>query len=758
MVTFNFKTIQSGAKCQNFVEGHKAVDGEILAFYVRNRKDIKSITKDTTSGLYDRLLNGNGVYLLFKEDVQEKKQYVYVGKSTKGIIRCDQHINKVKPNDARMYDYWESVIYFMSDDDDKKEWSLDNITDLERLFISFFSSDKNKWISLNSQKGSYATSDIKDLNTKIVAILSFIKEDRFGFKIDHVNSASDMVNRCLEEFAKSAIEIRQEAEEEAKQEFKLEILKKYGEEALKSLEFTRRVKKYEEFKGIVKGSSNYIMYGRIYNSKRDKKDQDVITPKKVSYTTVYDIPAKYFSGNIKVIDIATKSGYFICDWIDRLMSDDPLLPINSIELKEEWNKDKLSRLKRIISYVIHAIAVSYEGYLITCENIFKTVDKYLAEIGTVSIFDSYTEIPNVKYKEVYMNTVRSKGKNKGDSLLDVIKSEFGDDMKFDIVIGNPPYQDGTKSIYPEFIDLALKMKPKYIAMITRNNWLTSETLKDTRNKIIDAGLTKVVNYPISGEVFDNVGVSVCIFCIEDGYKGKTKIIEVKNGNIESSFETQLNKNIVILCSGTDYNIIHKILKVTSKSYSEHVGSNEYFRINSNLTVGRGDTTYTIDCSSIKTAEYNTAVMCMEGRSIYYTYIKQGDIPAKKEVVDQYKIVCGKILLKSGKGKESIITNINGLKPNEICSASFTPIFMSNNQVEAYNAYLYIKSKLFRYLVMLMIDYGVIGVSPFRFSLVPDQNFTSNSDIDWQSDNLDKILYDKYDLTSEERKYIDEIIK
>ena len=129
------------------------------------------------------------------------------------------------------------------------------------------------------------------------------------------------------------------------------------------------------------------------------------------------------------------------------------------------------------------------------------------------------------------------------------------------------------------------------------------------------------------------------------------------------------------------------------------------------------------------------------------------MPAKHDEIEKYKIISGRFLLKLGNNKESIITSLRGLKPNSICSASFAPLFISSSQVEAYNAYRYIKSKFFRFLVMLMIDNGRTGVSKARFELVPDQDFTNKSDIDWDKD-IDNQLYKKYGLTQEEINHIE----
>lgn len=134
MITFNYRKVNSDARCQNYVECYKPTDAEILAFYINHREDISKITENNTDDTYKKLLYGNGIYLLFNDADDKEDLYIYIGRSTQGISRCSQHINKTVETDARMYNKWEHIIYFTGA---VQGWSIDNIYDLERLFIGF---------------------------------------------------------------------------------------------------------------------------------------------------------------------------------------------------------------------------------------------------------------------------------------------------------------------------------------------------------------------------------------------------------------------------------------------------------------------------------------------------------------------------------------------------------------------------------------------------------------------------------------------
>ncbi len=100
-----------------------------------------------------------------------------------------------------------------------------------------------------------------------------------------------------------------------------------------------------------------------------------------------------------------------------------------------------------------------------------------------------------------------------------------------------------------------------------------------------------------------------------------------------------------------------------------------------------------------------------------------------------------------------------LKPLEVCTGTYSIIYYTNDKESAYNAEKYIKTKFVRELLRCTIDArGVISGSTFEY--VPDQDFTSSSDIDWSQSvaDIDRQLYKKYNLTEEEIAYIEQTIK
>jgi len=370
---------------------------------------------------------------------------------------------------------------------------------------------------------------------------------------------------------------------------------------------------------------------------------------------------------------------------------------------------------------------------------------YGIALSPVTLSIVLTEYYDVKNNIKIIPGYIDKLKDKNIDMQEVINKEFGN-MKFDAIITNPPYQNGTQSIYQYFIDAAIKLKPKQIIMIVRNNWLTSDTMKNTRSNLIKFGLKDIINYSSIGEIFPNVGVAVSIFNAQKDYEGDTHIVEIKKEEVINEVTTNLQGMPAIFMNRLDNSIVNKILSKKEDSFSEEVYPQEAFRITSIMGSGRGDNSCILNFETTRTDEYSVGVLCQENGIQYYNWIKLEDVPNRAELINQYKVVaCARYNY-----NDNPITSITGLGPGTVCSSTFCPLYASYNKEQAYGAYTYIRTKFFRYLVRVLCTSGITNHSEARFALVPLQDFSKT----W----TDKELYEKYGLTQEEVNYIEASIK
>lgn len=453
------------------------------------------------------------------------------------------------------------------------------------------------------------------------------------------------------------------------------------------------------------------------------------TPESVVNQMLDSLPWEEFNEATKFFDPACKGGEFLALIHDRMMKR-----LYEIGYKSDLAEpERMIRVhEHIVNKQLFGIAVGNNSYKVakeraySCPNIIKAPDNYIANLKKAT------------YR--YMGN-KEKGK----------KTE----MKFDVVIGNPPYQEATQSIYQHFINWSLTLSNK-VCMITKDNWMTSDTLADTRANMISAGITDIYHYPIVGELFTNVTPTVTIFNIDREIGRDTTYVQIKNGKEVERYTTKLHGRQIIFEKDIEQKLFEKVRNAAENDcFSQFTEPSECFRITPNGEIGR--TKQKLNDFQDKSPEHSIYVIYMgSDKSPYYRYININDIPARTDLINAYKVVSGRILSKD----EIVIRNINMTNNNSVCTSSWAVLYSSIKRDNAINASKYIKTKFFRSLVRIMTEKGTIVPSQYRFSLVPNQNFTSDSDIDWSQSitNIDQQLYKKYNLTDNEIAYIEGTVK
>ncbi len=345
------------------------------------------------------------------------------------------------------------------------------------------------------------------------------------------------------------------------------------------------------------------------------------------------------------------------------------------------------------------------------------------------------------------------------------KSNNNENMKFDAIVGNPPYQENistaednsslSKQVFPSFIEIGVRIKPKYLSLITPSRWFTGDAQDKSFLKLrqfikSNNHISKIVNYQNSKDVFSDVVIKggVNYFLIEENYFGKVDFINCDSrecrSEIRNLFEDDLD---VIISNGIDYPIIKK---VQNKGFISLVS----------ITTGRNAFDIIGKVSSLNsiTKDKNFAgcgkIRCKDN---VMRYIDPALVKKNRDIFESYKIFISK-----SAGDPSSDFRIIGLPylgyPNEACTDSLIPIGKFDNLNEAENLQKYFKTKFLRYLVSILKTSQ--NVTQIVYKFVPLQDFTENSDVDWskQISEIDKQLYSKYLLSEDEISVIEKTIK
>ena len=345
--------------------------------------------------------------------------------------------------------------------------------------------------------------------------------------------------------------------------------------------------------------------------------------------------------------------------------------------------------------------------------------------------------------------------------------DIEDNMKFNAIVGNPPYQVALSntsayagSIYQLFIEIARKMTPDYVSMITPSRWLTKDGqgIKDewVEQMINSDHFVQLTDYLDASECFPGVEIKggVNYFLYSEMYDGPCNHIIHQRGNIvqKKSRLNSLGAGIVIRDAQAE-RILEAVMKVEGnytevRSFSSLISPRDFFtsKIDGESILGTNWKGY----SKVKDKEhpikfYLNRQMDASG----YGWIKESDIPKNKQALHFHKVY---IPNAGGSGNDTAVLGkpFYG-EPGSVCSVTYLVIGYNggfNSKEEAENAISYIQSCFFRYLVSIKKRTQHTSRDVFQF--VPLQ--------DWSKPWTDVELYRKYSLTKSDIAYIESLVK
>lgn len=397
----------------------------------------------------------------------------------------------------------------------------------------------------------------------------------------------------------------------------------------------------------------------------------------------------------------------------------------------------------------------------------KTVRENVYVICKTPMARSITKRTLVGYRKVKINAhafndLIMQLKDKPEQFKDkILRGNFWNKevqtMKFDAIVGNPPYQSTTGGgqsqaipIYNLFVEISKKLSEHYISLITPSRWFAGGLgLNNFRIEMLsDRRISKIHDYVNAKDCFESasIGGGVNYFLWDSNYNGDCEFVSTYNGNTSVKFR-KLDEFNVFIRYNEAINIIQKVNLRTKQSLVKIISSLSPFGIESSA---RG----------LQTAQSGK---CRLYSSEGVSYINPSKIKSGEIYVNSYKVMISKVTSEHAgepdkTGKFKVISTLRLLEPNEVCTFSYFLIGCYDNKAEANNLMLYLKTKFVRFILLQSVS--SINLSKDKFINIPLQDFTNKSDINWSKSvaEIDKKLYKKYKLTQEEIDFIEKTVK
>lgn len=439
----------------------------------------------------------------------------------------------------------------------------------------------------------------------------------------------------------------------------------------------------------------------------------------------------------KILDIASKAGEFAFSAYYLL-------------------KGKVDETK--LKNALYSIPTSHEAYELT-RYLYETLGLNVSNIAEKFVAFDLLEVKKdnkIDYETIKLLLTQDKEFSQIILQEDVKKGDKT--VKFDAVVGNPPYQldVGIKKenygipIYNDFVSQSIILAPQYLSMITPSRWFTGgRGLEEYRRKMLnDKHIKKLVDFVDSKDCFPGVDVSggVSYFIWDKSYNNKCEFVSILN-NKKSTMLRDLNKYSIFTRYNEALCIIDKVQEKSNGFLSEIVSQQTPFGF---ITTYRGQDKPFTDSITLLTSSGKT-------------YVAYDKVTRGQEMISKYKVIFSKATCEHAgvadrNGKYRVVSFNSILEPFEICSQSYLVGGCFAIKKEAQNFHKYIKSMFSRFLLLQAISSQDISREKFMF--VPLQDFTENSDIDWSKSvaEIDRQLYKKYNLSGEEIAFIESMIK
>jgi site-specific DNA-methyltransferase (adenine-specific) len=418
--------------------------------------------------------------------------------------------------------------------------------------------------------------------------------------------------------------------------------------------------------------------------------------------------------------------------------------------------DEEERREHIFKKMLYGIAITELTGLVSRRSLYYSKDAK----SDYSIVQFKDKEGNITYKRTEHDYVQGKCRicgspyenlERGDSMenyaYQFIHEEEVFKMKFDVVVGNPPYQinDGgggkgssASPIYQLFVNQAFRLKPRYVAMIIPSRWFSGgKGLDSFRSQMLKStNFRNLVYYPDSAEIFPgpDFGGGVCYFLWDEKYNGKCRFTSIQQGEVTSEIERALDEDGEVFVSMSEARpILKKVLAKGYRSFDEQVSSSKPFAFRSNF-------------KDYKKKEFKDSVKLYLSNDI--GWVSRSQVKVNQDWIGKWKVLVGKAYGERGPYPYKIIAAPKIIEPNSVCSETYLVCGTFKTKKEAELLCEYIQTRFFRFL--LSLQKNTQNVTREKFSFIPI--------LENLAEVNDSYLYKHFGLTQEEIAFIESIVR
>lgn len=477
-------------------------------------------------------------------------------------------------------------------------------------------------------------------------------------------------------------------------------------------------------------------------------NDEVFTPPEIVNQMLDMLPQELFRDpDATFLDPACKTGVFLREIAKRLIRGlEPQIP------------DLQARVDHIFKKQLFGIAITELTSLLSRRGLY--CSKYPDSEFSVTRFDDAQG--NIRFKRinhvwnenkcVYCGASKSQYE-RGEELethayewIHTVKPEEIWNMKFDVIISNPPYQlsdgsglgAGAIPIYDRFVNHAKKLSPRFISMIIPARWFAGgRGLDEFRAQMIgDHHIRVLHDFLNASDCFAGVEIKggICYFLWDRDHPGKCKIYTHNGSDIDEQEERFLQEenSDVFIRYAEGVSIYHKVRAKNEKTMDELVSSQRPF----------GLRTYVHG----KSEPFLNSLPLYERGGI--GYVSKAEIMQRREWIDMPKVFISAAYNAGDTYPHQIIGKPIVGDKGSVCTETYVVIGPFETIEMAKNVSTYIQTKFFRFLVMLKKTSQHAPSTAYSF--VPIQDFSQS----WN----DEKLYAKYNISEREIAFIDSMIR